>query len=250
MIKKIKFVPASQNALDNIPPPMPAKKAIPEWYRAGEMFVSSETNKAASPKDTNVYAGMKSCVPFLDAMISGYFICSWQDYYVYTTNELEEFYPVEKNPYTDMFEKTNTKHEEMIKERIGDSGHTIPRPEGFCQNHMIFAGQWGVRLPRGWSLFLTHPQNRFDLPFFTTSGIIDSDEWWASGNIPFFFQKNYSGVIPKGTPFAQIIPLKRSAWSSDVSRLSVPRNIYMTEKARSVPVGWYKKNMWVKKQYD
>lgn len=250
MIKKIKFVPSDQNTFENIDPPLPAKKVIPEWYRAGEMFISKTTHKAATSKDPNISGGLKSCVPFLDAMISGYFICSWQDYYVSTTNVLEEFYPVGKNPYTEQFERTPPMYAEMIKERTGDIGHTIPRPEGYCSNHMVFSGQWGIRLPNGWSALLTHPQNRFDLPFFTTSGIIDSDEWWGNGNIPFFFQKNYEGVIPKGTPFAQIIPLKRSSWLASKSTLSVPRNIYMTEKARSVPFGWYKKNMWVKKQYD
>jgi hypothetical protein len=133
---------------------------------------------------------------------------------------------------------------------VGDIGHTIPRPEGHCKNHMIFSGQWGARLPKGWSLLLTHPLNRFDLPFATTSGIIDSDEWWAGGNIPFFFKENFEGIIPKGTPFAQLIPIKRSSWTSYTSVLSVSRNTYLADKARSVPIGWYKKNIWTKKKYD
>jgi hypothetical protein len=125
----------------------------------------------------------------------------------------------------------------------------MPRPNGYCENHMVFKGQWGVRLPRGWSLAVTHPMNRFDLPFFTTSGIIDSDEWWTGGNIPFFFQKDFEGVILKGTPIAQIIPIKRSSWVSHVSELSMARSNYLGEKGRSVKMGWYKNNIWVKKEY-
>lgn len=250
MIKRMRFVPSNEYAYENIDPPVPAKSLVPNWYKNGEMVISSETAEIAKPGDSNITGGMKSCVPFLDAMISGYFICLWENLYVKTSDVVEEFYSVQKNPYTDKYEKKEFNHLDMIDERYGDIGHTIPRPSGYCNNHMVFKGQWGVRLPKGWSLEVTHPLNRFDLPFMTTSGIIDSDEWWTGGNIPFFFQKNFNGVIPKGTPIAQIIPIKRSSWVSYVSELSITRNNYITDKARSVPIGWYKKNIWVKKNYD
>jgi hypothetical protein len=35
-----------------------------------------------------------------------------------------------------------------------------------------------------------------------------------SGNIPFFIKEGFSGVIPKGTPIAQVIPFKRESWTS------------------------------------
>jgi|694.fasta_scaffold148430_5 hypothetical protein len=249
MIKRIRFVPSDHYARQNIDPPISAKSAVPNWYRAGEMAISSETSKIAKPGDNNIIGGMKSCMPFLDAMISGYFICFWEDIYIKTSNVVEEFYSVEKNPYTDQYEKKQSIYLNMVEERIGDMGHTMPRPNGYCENHMVFKGQWGVRLPRGWSLAVTHPMNRFDLPFFTTSGIIDSDEWWTGGNIPFFFQKDFEGVILKGTPIAQIIPIKRSSWVSHVSELSMARSNYLGEKGRSVKMGWYKNNIWVKKEY-
>ena len=214
------------------------------------MVISADTGNIAKPGDSRITGGMKSCVPFLDAMISGYFICLWEDFYVKTSDVVEEFYSVEKNPYTDKYEKKQHDHLIMIDERTGEIGSTIPRPNGYCHNHMIFKGQWGVRLPKKWSLAVTHPLNRFDLPFITTSGIIDSDEWWTGGNIPFFFQKNFEGVIVKGTPIAQIIPIKRSSWISYVSELSTSRNTYISDKARSVPMGWYKNNIWVKKEYN
>lgn len=250
MIKRIRFVPQDDYAYKNIDPPVPAKSLVPQWYRSGELVVSSETGKLAKVSDKKITGGMKSCVPFLDAMISGYFICLWEDFYVKTTDVVEKFYPVEKNLYTDEYEKKQFIELSMIDERSGDIGHTIPRPKGYCMNHMIFKGQWGVRLPKGWSLEVTHPLNRFDLPFITTSGIIDSDEWWTGGNIPFFFQKNFEGVLAKGTPIAQILPIKRSSWVSYVSEFSASRNNYVSGKARSVPMGWYRDNIWEKKEYN
>jgi hypothetical protein len=250
MPKKIKFVPYDSYAFKNIPAPVPSKGFVPQWYKDAEVAVFEKTGKIASLSDRRISGGLKSCVPFLDAMISGYFICSWEDYYVKTSEHLEEIYPVSINPYTDSYEKTVFHGPQMISMREGDIGHTIPRPEGYCSSHMVLGGQWGVRLPRGWSALITHPLNRFDLPFTTTSGIIDSDEWWTGGNIPFFFKKNFEGVIPSGTPFAHIIPIKRSAWISYVSKFSVKRGNYMGDKARSVSTGWYRDNSWVKKKYD
>lgn len=249
-MRKIRFIPSNNYVYKNINPPLPAKSAVPDWYKAGEMVISKLTGKVANPGDKDISGGLKSCVPFLDAMISGYFITSWESYYVRTTDIVEEYYPVEINAYTDKYEKYNSKNPIMIKERDGDIGRTIPRPEGHCHNHMILNGQWGVRMPRGWSALITHPMNRFDLPFVTTSGIIDADEWWTGGNLPFFFQKNFEGVIPSGTPFAQIIPIKRSSWLSYISELSATRNTYVADKARAIPLGWYKQNIWVKKNYD
>jgi hypothetical protein len=249
-VKKIKFIPHSPYALESIPAPEPIKNFIPEWYRRGESFISEETGKVATLKDKNVSGGMKSCVPFLDALMSGYAITSWEDIYVTVYNNEVNIKYVEKNPYTDDWDEKNNVYKKMIDERIGDIGHTIPRPEGHSKNHMIFSGEWGFRLPRGWSALVTHPLNRFDLPFTTVSAIMDSDEWWTSGNIPFFFKENFEGVIPKGTPFAHIIPIKRSSWISEISKSSINRYSYLSSKVKTVKYGWYKQNIWVRKKYE
>ncbi len=248
MIKKIKFFPSNQLSLEEIPPPEPIKLFLPDWYKQGETFLSSSGEKIKK-RTMNSHGGMKSCIPFLDSMMSGYAITSWQDIYIKTSSVLEEIYPVNKSSYNEEYLPDENSKIEMIGERKGDIGYTIPRPQGHCENHMVFHGQWGVRLPKGWSLLVTHPFNRFDLPFTTTSGVIDSDEWWPGGNIPFFIKNNYEGVIPKGTPFAQLVPIKRSSWISSVSKLSIKRNTYLSNKARS-QIGWYKKNIWVKKDYE
>ena len=59
--------------------------------------------------------------------------------------------------------------------------------------------------------------NRFDLPFYTMSGIVESDIWGLPVFTAFFLQKDFIGVIPKGTPIFQIIPFKRDDWEREVS---------------------------------
>ena len=53
------------------------------------------------------------------------------------------------------------------------------------------------------------PINRFDLPFLSISGFIDCNYGFSlAGNMPFFIKKGFEGVIPAGTPYMQIIPIK------------------------------------------
>jgi hypothetical protein len=106
-----------------------------------------------------------------------------------------------------------------------------------------------MKAPRGYSILITHPLNRFDLPFTTTSGIIDSDGWVPPGNIPFFLQKGFNGVIPKGTPFAHVFPYKRDSWVMSISKVLQARAFFDGKIDRS-QVGYYKKKYWNRKNYN
>lgn len=250
-MKRIRFIPYNQYVLNNLKPPQPARQYLSDWYKEGESAIFNDTLKRASLSDKNISGGMKSCIPFFDAMVSGYIMETWESIEILeNSNGILKWRYVEKNPYTDEWEEKNSVQQNMLEERQGDSGATIPRPAGHSHNHMILQGKWGVRLPKGWSLLICHPMNRWDLPFTVTSGIIDSDEWWTSGNIPFFFKEGWTGIIPAGTPFCQLVPIKRSSWAAYVSVLSTPRVKYLSDKVGGKSLGWYKKNVWVKKQYD
>jgi|688.fasta_scaffold556291_1 hypothetical protein len=250
-MRRIRFIPYNQYTLNNLKPPQPARQYLADWYRQGESAIFNDTLKRASLSDKNISGGMKSCIPFFDAMVSGYIMETWESVEVYeNSNGILKWRYVEQNPYTDEWDEKNNVQQSMFEERHGDSGSTIPRPAGHAHNHMILQGKWGIRLPKGWSLLITHPINRWDLPFTVTSGIIDSDEWWTSGNIPFFLKEGWTGIIPAGTPFCQLVPIKRSSWASYTSILSTPRVQYLSDKVGGKSIGWYKKNVWIKKQYD
>jgi len=250
--KKIIFIPhGSDEAITHTIPPMPAKTFLPEWYRLGEMFIDRDTNTVASREDRDIVGGLKSCVPFLDAMLSGYMLHTWVDVEITRNDGIVEWKYLEENEYTENVEQVDDTAIPMIGERIGDIGHTIPRPAGHAENHLTFSGVWGFKVPRGWSLLITHPMNRFDLPFTTMSGIIDSDSFSASGNIPFFIKEGWTGIIPKHTPFAQLIPVQRKSWYASVDKgLHLAWAKEVGNRARSVPYGYYKKNIWVRKDYE
>lgn len=249
MIKKIKFIP-SQAAVDfKIDPPQPATRFVADWYRHGEMYVSKETLELPSPGEEKS-GGMKSCMPFLDVMISGYMFVTWHDIEITKNenNEVEWKYVEQYAPgkWEDMI---NNDILPLIDERKGALGETIPRPVGHAHNHFVWKNQWGTRVPRGWSVLVTHPYNRYDLPFTTLNAFMDSDQFWANGNIPFFIKDGWTGIIKKGTPFAQLIPINRKSWISEVSYSSYPYSEYIAHQSRSVPYHYYRDFLWKKKDY-
>jgi hypothetical protein len=222
--------------------PAPIKKFIPEWYRKAESSYTEESG-LSSP-------GLKKCMPFMDTLISGYVLTTPVN--IYINEENSEF------PLSNIFNNgTNLRIrwdgppslENFIMERPKDSGSTMPRPAGHYENHLVFSEFWSIKTPRGWSLLMTQPLNRHDLPFTIASGIIDSDKFWAPGNVPFFVKKGFSGVIPEGTPFAQLIPIKRESWKMVIDKGMADTNLKQGSLARN-PETAYKKIMWQRKKYD
>jgi hypothetical protein len=76
-----------------------------------------------------------------------------------------------------------------------------------------FNSFWTIELEPGWSLFATHPVNRDDLPFRAITGLVDADRFHDGGiNFPAVWtHPKFSGVLPKGTPVAQVFAVPRAA---------------------------------------
>lgn len=192
-MKKFQFIPSAWVEEGNAKPTA-IKKSLPQWYKRGEYSFK---------KDGEEIPGMKACMPFLDVMISGYALTIPVDLHVgrKPDGSLAIEWDREKH------------HANVVNERVGPSGGTIPRPAGHMNNHLIWNSSWGWKVPRGYSVLVSHPHNRYDLPFTTLSAIVDSDKYFSWGNIPFFLKEGFEGIIPAGTPFAQLIPIKRKKWA-------------------------------------
>ena len=80
-----------------------------------------------------------------------------------------------------------------------------------------FTNYWTVGLPDGWSMLFTHPLNRMDLPFRTLSGLVDCDAY-TSNFVHFpalWHDDGFEGLLPRGTPVAQGIPVRRATLELD-----------------------------------
>jgi hypothetical protein len=89
-----------------------------------------------------------------------------------------------------------------------------------------FHNLWTIEAPDGYALLFTHPFNRFDLPFTTLTGLVDCDRYhdnWI--HFPAHWHDlKFSGVLPKGTPVAQCMPVKRDSWVARTAAFTADEN--------------------------
>lgn len=229
-MKIIRFF--SKKEYDNLGQPLPAKKFLPQWYKDSENTVPGGNGEEV--------AGLKKCMPFLDSLLSGYML----------TTPVDVFVSKKKDGSLDIRWNSSEVFIDFIAERTPLLGNKMPRPAGHYPNHLAFRGFWGIKTPRGWSVLVVQPLNRHDLPWTITSGIMDSDKYSTSGNIPFFIKEDFVGMIPAGTPFAQLIPIKRASWAS----IKNDKGISFLEDLQGTMVRAlnksYKKFFWVRKDYN
>lgn len=220
-MKFIKFIPVRGKENSYI---SPSKTSIPDWWKNGEININV---------NDMIYPGMKTCIPFMEIMNIGYCLVTPFDIYIIESKDkqsIEIKWNEEKN---------------VIDERPSSLGSTIPRPAGHRPNHFAWQSIWGWKTPKGWSTIVTHPFNRYDLPFTTLSGIIDSDGFNANGNMPFFIKEGFSGLIPAGTPFAQLIPIKRKKWKMWIDDSEAKKARKQGSESRQEKTS-YKKKYWKK----
>ena len=212
--------------------PKPAKLFIPEWYK-----------NSPKPKDSDLkWSGnepiksFKHCAPFLDGMLSGYIATLWVDVFVDFENDMQVF-------------RHRQSEYDPIAERPIDLNDNLPVPIGFHPRRFTWRSPFFIRTPKNYSVFITHPINRDDLPFKTLSAVVDSDDVMTTGNVPFFIKEGFTGIIKKGTPLFQIIPFKRDDWESVENKNIIKIDGLNQRRAHSVISGWYKKNQWKVKTY-
>jgi len=72
--------------------------------------------------------------------------------------------------------------------------------------------------------------------------------------MPFVFLKGITGVLPAGTPYAQIIPFRREHWESEIDvSLSgddmEAKNQANSAKFRKPDGGTYRQQVWERRKY-
>ena len=214
--KKIKF--RSRDIGLQLSQPRPSYKTMPDWYKT-------------IPGVNEGHETIKKCVPFLDAMMAGYSVVTTADVY-YDSNGFQE---IGKLP--------------MVNTHFSQQIDGIPLPPEYSTVPYKWMNFFLIQTPKGYSTLFTHPLNRIDIPFYTLSGIVDTDKFPVEINFPFFMKKDFSGIIPAGTVIAQAIPFKREDWETDFDendQMKIPLDVYTMHKP---PFGYYKKKFWSRKKY-
>lgn len=228
-MRLIKFV-TDKVTFPDLGQPVAIKETMPEWYRLSESTYLSEGGQES--------AGLKKCAPYLDALVVGYTLVTPFDIYI----------SKKKDGSLDFKWDGPPEYASFIGERPMALGEKMPRPAGHAHNHLVWSSTWGFKLPRGYSAIMCHPLNRQDLPFTTLAGIIDADKFSAPGNVPFFIREDFTGVIPAGTPYVQIIPYKREKWMKIIDQALIDKIMSqgwnVRRKGRS-----YKNELWQRKEF-
>ena len=204
--KQIIFSAASEDIYITEEPPKPAKFYIPDWFKN----IPSENQKYfGTPR---MRSTVKKCVPFLDAFTSGYMLCVPQDIEIKRVNgNLFSQWGVTRQ------EDDGTPIQIMDLDYPEHRYDGIYIPEGYDKHVWRVNLYPRIFLPKGYSALVTHPLNRYDLPFLTFSGVVDFDKENSAVMVAnIIIKENFTGVIKMGTPIAQIIPFKRENWFSKV----------------------------------
>lgn len=212
--------------------PSSSVKAIPEWYRKMAKYING--NKKPDGHGSFPLT-IKACPPFLDAMMSGYTIYTEYDMHV-TQNEDGPWF--EWRAGGDLI-STHGK-EQIVPEQV---------PEGYSDQPLKFNNGWQIVTPKGYSTMFMHPINRTELPFFTISGVVETDTYKPVINFPFLVKKDFEGIIPAGTPIVQVFPFKREAWKIEIGDANLEEIEKSQLKLNHKFIGGYKSQWWQRKEY-
>lgn len=219
--------------------PCPAAKVVPKWWHDADMYIKDEDgNPLANWSGKGKMPGFKACPAILDGFTTGYVLRTPCDM---------EFY--EKRGRVKV--KLPVGFEDFVGERPPIDGFMVPH--GYDAQHFHWFANWGPELPEGYSMLYIPPMNAFELPFVTVAGIIDSDKVTNSGLIPFFLRQGFTGIIPAGTPYLQMIPFKRDDWEMEIITYK-PEEIFKKHREnakifRTEEGGVYKKLFWTRRKY-
>jgi hypothetical protein len=179
--------------------PTPASQLIPEWYKKLESYAFQGKVPIALDSLNTTSATAKRCMPLFDSLTAGYILYTPVDVYVMQKNNA---------PYYSWAAG------DMLGFHAVEQAGEHPAKNGF--NYPKWNNPWSIKTPKGYSILITAPMHRESV-FTILDAVVDSDTYLNSVNLPFTLNDTkYEGMIPAGTPMAQIIPFKREKWTMQI----------------------------------
>jgi len=186
--------------------PKPASRHVPDWYKDLESYIGGEKKPDGNAGTTGT---IKRCMPVFDAINSGYIIPTPCDIWVKQVPTEED--PTKTQPYYEWANFGIIEFHPIVQAPVhpSNSGHTVSYPK--------WINSWAVKTPPGYSVAFVQPWHR-DSVFTILPGIVDTDTYSAAVNFPFVLNEptKFEGLIPAGTPMAQVIPYKRDSWEMEI----------------------------------
>ena len=184
--------------------PKPAFQNVPEWYKKTEPYINNE-EIAINKKNALKNPTIKKCMPVFDMIASGYLL--------FTTTDV--FVDQEKGPRGTTQPVYHWPSWDCINFHVIDQAPELPYNSGHTINYPKWINPWSIKTPPGYSVLIIQPTYR-DSVFTILPGVVDTDKYFNNINFPFVLNDiNFEGLIPAGTPMAQVIPFKRESWQRE-----------------------------------
>ena len=200
--------------------PTPAAINIPEWYKKlpnhhGDPLLTQRT--------------IKMCMPFLDAVSTGYVLKNQQEFVV----NQQVINPNYKEEGPSLWFGMNPDLDATFRGRgipveltagVRNTHHIdqLGGKEGGCpyvkQNHnypfLKLINPWIIRVPKGYSVLFLPVINKTDSKFTPLAGVVDCDTFNLPINFPCIIHHKGTFTIAKGEPIVTAIPFKRESWKA------------------------------------
>jgi hypothetical protein len=113
-----------------------------------------------------------------------------------------------------------------------------------------FSNPWLIKTPKGYSSLFVQPFHRESI-FTIMPAIVDTDTYFGIINFPFVLNDlSFTGIVPKGTPIVQVIPLKRENWESKAgTEKDKKQALRQQTELQSTFYNYYRRIWHQKKQY-
>lgn len=205
--------------------PVPAKSVMPDWFRKLPAVDKSQVQA------TNNGLTIKRCMPFLDAMTTGWIL------------------PVAATVRLEIKDTGATVDAGWEIDRVMVSNHGMHQVAGNPHGHRPpckLHNYWTIKTPPGWSCLFVPLLNRPNSVIEIACGVVDTDTYHSLINFP-FFAVAADGVhtIERGTPMVQVIPFRRDT-THIAGDIRVETSIESSTKERilrqtQASEGWYRK---------
>jgi len=220
------------------------KTPHPSWWKDMPRYYSTADEMFG--QNLRDFSTVRNCPAISDSMNFGYTLYLPYDIYIDATeDDFIKFY--HKTP------KYNSSNDDT-NEYIGLTNKTATSdfyiPEGYTGPIIRINLLWGIKTDPGYSIFVTQPAHRFDLPLLAIAGVIDTDTFPAREAYNFFVKKGFVGTIKAGTPLVQVLPFKREDFVSQIIENDQYYYLKIMNKLTSTFTNGYKKFFWHRKKFD
>lgn len=189
--------------------PTPASVSIPDWYKNLESYIGGAKKPSGQGNTTGT---IKRCMPVFDVITAGYILYTHTDIFVSQKPMLD----AEGNETGKTVPWYEWGSYDPIAWHPIEQAPTHPGRGSLETSYPKFNNPWAIKTPKGYSVLFTKPMHRESV-FTILDGIVDTDEYDAPVNFPFVLNDwGFEGLIPAGTPLAQVIPFKRENWKMEI----------------------------------